>query len=120
MSEFVDCIQRLRELSEELETLGAQLIEVETEFEPVDADYQKFMDDHAIGLWQRSQDDKDFKLPSEKLRIQLAHRAMEPALLGRHQGLLMSRGRIKERISSLKAQVEAQRSILSAMKEGMA
>lgn len=119
MSDAVDCIQRLRELAEENERLSQELIRVERELEPAQAEVDDFIGNYQIGLWQRSQDDKDFKLPAEALRILLAQKAMPPELLGRHRGLLASKDRLETRIRHVKTQVDAQRSILSAMKEGL-
>ena len=115
----IDCIGRLRELAEENESLSAQLMSTERELEPVQARVDDFIADYEIGLWTKSQDNKDFKLPAEALRIKLAQREMPPELLGHHRGLLARRDRLKTRIQHVKTQVDAQRSILSAMKEGM-
>lgn len=119
MTEGITVIGRLRELSEENEDLSHKLLQVERDLEPVQRDYDDFISDYEIGLWQRAQDEEGFKLPAEALRIKLAQRAMPPELLGRHRGLLASRDRLKTRIAHVKTAVEAQRSILSAMKEGL-
>ena len=50
------------------------------------------------------------------MRLKLAHKAMDPGVLGRYIGLLNSRKRLEKRIGALKSAVDAQRSILSALK----
>lgn len=119
MTEPRDVLRKLDELSTESDTLSTQLLEVERILEPVEAQVEDFIADYEIGLYQRSIDQDDFKLPSEALRLKLAHRAMPPELFGRHRALLSKRDRLKTRIAHVKTQVEAQRSILSAMKEGL-
>ncbi len=102
--------------AQELDGLSRSMLKVEQQLEPIEREYQDFVDDYEVGLWQRSEDEPDFKLPPEALRVKLAHRAMAPELLGSRQGLRMQRERGMERIRAVKALVEAQRSILSALK----
>jgi hypothetical protein len=99
----------------ELDDLSKALADVERRLAPVETDYQQFVDDFEIGLWTKHQDE-DAKLPSAAMRLKLARQAMDPELLGRYIGLVKSRERMRERISVLKATVDAQRSILSALK----
>lgn len=107
---------KLDELSAELDHLSRELLKVEQELEPVDDTYQAFVNDFEVGLWQRSQDDDKFKLPSAEMRKRLAHKEMPPELLGRHRGLTLRRERGMQRIRAVARQVDAQRSILSALK----
>ncbi len=115
----IDCIGRLRELAEENERLSQTLMTTERELEAVQVEYDDFMRDHKIGLWQRAQDDRDFKLPSEDMRTALAQRDMKPELLGRHRGLTAARDRLSKRQQHIKMQAESYRTIISAMKEGL-
>lgn len=110
---------RLSELAQELGARSVDLARVSRELEAVEEEYRTFVDEYEIGLWQRSEDEDDFKLPSAAMRVKLAHKAMEPALLGRYKGLCASRERLVQRIRDLKAEVEAQRSILSSLKTEM-
>lgn len=91
---------------------------MERDLEPVEIEYEQFVADFEIGLWKRHEDE-GAKFPSQSMRIKLAHKAMDPALLGRYVGLVNARKRGIERIRSVKAAAEAQRSVLSALKEGL-
>lgn len=115
MTDVAECIAKLRESADELDTLSRRLHETERNLEPVERDYRKFVDDYEVGLWRQHQDE-GAKLPSESLRVKLAEKAMDPALLGRYVGLVMARKRAEKRIRDLRASVDAQRSILSALK----
>ena len=106
----------LNHQAQHLAHLADALADVERQLEKAEAEYQKHVDDFEIGLWQRSQDEDGFKLPSESLRLKLAHKEMDPALLGRYIGLKASRDRLEKRIRNLRTEVDAQRSILSALK----
>lgn len=113
-----DVAATLDAMSREMDQLSAGLAHVARELEPVEKQYTDFVDAFEIGLWQRHVDE-DAKLPSEKMRRQLAHRALDPVLYGRYFALVHSRDRMIKRISALKKSIEAQRSLLSAMKEGL-
>lgn len=84
----------------------------------LEAAYRAYIDDYEIGLWTAHVDD-GAKLPAKDLRLQLAHRSMDPALYGRYFALVKSRERMLSRISTLRVEIDAQRSILSALKEGL-
>ena len=98
----------------ELDEISKILATVELELTPVTRQYEAFMADYDQGLWEQHVDGA--KLPSEALRARMAHRAMNPELLGHYLGLVSTRKRLEKRISSLKAIVDAKRSILSALK----
>lgn len=112
---LTDCIGKLRDSADELDSLSRALHKSERDLEPVEREYRAFVDDFEVGLWKQHQDD-GAKLPSEALRVKLAERQMDPALLGRYVGLVMARRRAEKRIRDLRASVDAQRSILSALK----
>lgn len=116
MTSAAECMMVLDEHARELDMRSKELARVERDLEPVEEEYRRFVDDFEIGLWQRSQDEEGFKLPSEALRLKLAHKAIDPALYGRYVGLVKSRKRLEQRIRDLKTAVDAQRSILSALK----
>jgi hypothetical protein len=119
MSDVLTARTRLSELANDLGDLSGMLARVSRDLEPVEEQYRAFVDDFEVGLLLRSEDEDGYKLPSESLRIKLAHRKMDPALLGRYMGLTKSRERLQQRIRDLKAEIEAQRSILSALKVEM-
>lgn len=116
MASAAECMRTLDQLAREIDERSKQLHQVEQQLEPVEEEYRRFVDAFEIGLWQRSQDEAGFRLPSESLRLKLAHQAMDPALLGRYVGLVKSRKRLEQRLRDLKAAVDAQRSLLSAFK----
>lgn len=115
MSTVGESIAKLGDIADELDRASKVLSEIERELEPIEETYQRFVDDFEIGLWTKHEDE-GAKLPSEALRKKLAHKAMDPALLGRYVGLINARKRGDKRIASLKAAADAQRSILSALK----
>jgi hypothetical protein len=114
-----ECRDKLDAYSSELDQLSRNLANVERQMLPVEEEFTKFVDDYELGLYARSIEDDTFKLPAEKLRHKLAVRAMDPDLYGRHTALDASRKRIIARIGHLKTLVDAQRSILSALKAEM-
>jgi hypothetical protein len=119
---YVDAVGargQLSKLAGELGKRSGELAQTERDLEPVKAEYRQFIANYHIGLWKRSQDEKDFKLPSEALRDMLAEKEMDPALLGSYIGLSSRRDRLRQRIADLKAEIDAQRSILSALKTEM-
>jgi hypothetical protein len=106
----------LDEKARELDDLSKKLGKVELELESAEEAYQKFVDDFELGLWRQHVDHGAKLPPTEKLRLKLAHEAMDPVVLGRYIGLKNRRDRIEKRIKSLGKTVDAQRSILSALK----
>lgn len=106
---------KLNDLAGSLDRWSRALAQTSRDLEPVEAKYRSFVDDHELGLLKKSEDE-DYKLPSAGLRLKLAHRAMDPELLGRYMGLTTARERQIQRLRDLKAEIEAQRSILSALK----
>lgn len=115
-----DVLQAKAELTRIARELGQRSTELARVSRELDQDagpaYHTFVDDYELGLWQRSQDEDSYKLPPAALRLKLAHKHMDPAVLGRYMGLVKSRERLVQRISDLKHESEAQRSILSAAK----
>lgn len=110
---------KLNELADELGHLAGLLAQAERLLEPVASEYQQFVDDFETGLWFKHVGEEGAKLPSAEMRVKLAHREMDPKLLGNYVGLMNKRQRLTDRIRSLKVEIEAQRSILSALKVEM-
>lgn len=115
MSTPAESMQRLAAKARELGELSDALAGVNRKLEPVERDYTAFVDDFEIGLWKKHEDE-DAKFPSAAMRLKLAHKAMDPELLGRYVGLTKSRERLVKRISDIRVEVDAERSILSALK----
>jgi hypothetical protein len=107
-------IEVLGDHARELDQLSKRLSQVETELEPVALQYEEWMGAYEEGLWDHHI--AGAKLPPEALRTRMAHRAMPPELLGAHTHLVNERRRLEKRISSLKAVVDAQRSLVSALR----
>jgi hypothetical protein len=113
----VEAMDKLDVLATELDMRSRELADVERKLEPTELAYQAFVDEFEVGLWTKYEDSEyKTKLPPAPMRLKLAHKAMDPELLGRYVGLVNSRKRLEKRISALKAAVDAQRSILSALK----
>lgn len=119
MTELDVIAREMNQLSAGLAYVGRELDVAPNDGLSISDQYRTFIDEYEVGLYQRSVDDDDFKLPSEAMRLKLAHRAMDPVLYGRYHALVKSRERMVKRVSALKVLVEANRSLLSAMKEGL-
>jgi len=98
MTEVRDAAEVLIRSSHELDDLSKNLMQVEVELAPIERDLEVFVADFQVALYEEHRD-KGERLPASEVRIALAHRV---------------RGR--QRISDLKGIVDAQRSILSALK----
>jgi len=116
MTEPALILAELEAHAQELDDLSSKLAEVERRLVPVETEYEEYVSGFEEGLWHRHTREGE-KFPPEALRTRLAHREMDPSLLGKHVALQAQRRRMKDRISSLKAVVDAKRSILSALKE---
>ena len=102
----------------ELDQLSKDLTKVERLLEPVEREYEIFRTSYEAGLWEQHVG-AGAKFPAEGLRLRMAQQAMPPELLGRYVELMGSRRRLQQRISTLKAIVDAKRSIISALKAEM-
>jgi hypothetical protein len=114
-----EAMAELQRLSRELGTLSTTLAKVNQALEPVQDEYERFLDDFETGLWFRSETEDGYKLPPKDMRVRLAHKAMSPELLGSYRGLTNKRDRLRRAISDKKADVDAWRSMLSALKAEM-
>ena len=110
---------KLDTLADELDKRSKEMAETEREMETSERLYEGWLGEWEANLWEESLT-SETKFPPEKLRLRLAHRAMPAELLGTYQILTARRKRLERRISSIKTLVDAQRSILSALKEEMA
>jgi predicted nucleic acid-binding Zn-ribbon protein len=113
-----EAMDKLQKLSRELGSLSTTLAQVNQALEPVGEEYEKFLDDFETGLWFKHETE-GAKLPPKDMRIRLAHKAMSPELLGQYHGLTNKRDRLRKAISDKKADVDAWRSMLSALKVEM-
>lgn len=116
VSDVIEARQALSRIVCDLSKCSLDLADVSRKLAATEAEYRSFVDDFELGLLSRSEDEEGYRLPSASLRLKMAHKAMDPALLGRYMGLSESRDRLKQRISDLKHEADSQRSILSALK----
>jgi len=115
MTTPLEALERLDKLADKLGRLAALLAQCEEELAPVEEKYQRFVDEFDTGLWFRHVSE-GAKLPSAELRCKLAHQEMSPELLGQRVGLLNARVRLKDQIKIKAQEIDAWRSVLSALK----
>lgn len=114
-----EVMAKLDALAGELDTRSKDLAETERILEPLEAQYEEWVGDWEANLWEECTV-SETKWPPEKLRLRMAHRAMDSALLGAVNAGQAKRKRLEKRIGAIKVLVDAQRSVLSALKEEMA
>ena len=126
-AEAVTVMARLDTLAGELDQRSNQLAQVERElngYKAMGAErvkgvgelYEEWLDAFVVGLWDKHVKD-DAKMPSEEVRLRMARTQMPPQMLGQYADLMSQRKRLENRIRDIGKQVEAQRSILSALKQ---
>lgn len=108
-------------LSRGLAAISRLLQGVDEQGEPlsdpgVEKQYQDFVDNFEVGLWLKCQEKDGPRWPSEAMREKLARLEMPAELLGRRDGLIQKRDRMKRRIDELGKVIGAERSLLSAQK----
>lgn len=118
MSSVLEVMSRLDEYAVELDKRSKELAQVERELEPVEQFIEEFTDDFECALWE-AHTKRDEKLPSAELRERLARKQMPAEVVTRHGRLLARRKRLEKRIRHLGDVIDAQRSILSALKAEM-
>lgn len=106
-------IAKLEAYAAELDKRSDELAETQRELDQTEPKYRDFIEAYEVSLYDSLDGGR---LPSEKMRLNLAHRAMPRELLDGYRVLVSKRERLRKRISDLKASVEAQRSVLSAEK----
>lgn len=128
MSTPAEALNRLDGHARELDALSKALTAIARQLDGVDDDgnqlgepgieqqYQDVIDEFEVGLYWQCQEDDGPKWPGEAMREKLARKTMRPELLGRRDGLVRKRERIKRRIGDLKTIVDSERSVLSALK----
>jgi hypothetical protein len=116
MTDVIDARSKLNDLAGSLDRWSRALAQTSRDLEPVEEEYRTFVDDFEIGLLTKSEDEEGYKLPSASLRLKLAHKAMNPELLGRYMGLTKARERQLQRIRDLSREIDAYRSLVSAAK----
>lgn len=115
MSEVRDAAEILIASSRELDDLSRGLMNAEVELAPIERELETFVADFQVGLYEDCLS-KGERLPSSEIRLALAHRAFDRDRFNRYLALRAARVRARQRIGDLKGIVDAQRSILSALK----
>lgn len=116
MADPVGVMNELDRLAREIDQRSTDLANCERQLVPVEDAYEQFMENFIAGMFE---DQDGGRLPGEDVRRALAHkqlRKIDAGLLGSHRELTRRRKRLEKRLGSLKTAVDAQRSILSALK----
>ncbi len=118
MSDPVEAKGKLRELADDLDACSKMMSRVNRELRPLQAQYDDFVCDFKAGLWA-AHVNEDARLPSADMQLVLALREMPAEFRGKHYDLVGKRDNLRKRISDLKSEVDAWRSVLSADKTEM-
>lgn len=115
-------LRNLDRISRDIGAKASELHEVNMEIEPLEAWWEEYLGDFEAALLA-----SDRRMPSEKTRDRQCRRQLlrDETPLGQgtyadharyYFQLQAKRARLKERIANLKAEADAQRSVLSALK----
>jgi hypothetical protein len=115
VSSVVAVTSKLDQMAAELDELSKGLAITERKLEPMQTFYEEALDDFEVGCWDEHVK-HETKLPPAEMRERLARRTMPDKILSERATLLAKRNRIEKRIKALGTAVDAQRSILSALK----
>jgi hypothetical protein len=115
MSEVRDAAEILISSARELDDLSKALMKSELELAPIERELEIFVSDFQVGLYDEHRA-RNERLPSAEIRLALAYRAFDRDRYNRYLALKAARVRARQRIGNLKGVVDAQRSILSALK----
>lgn len=115
MSNVADASRTLMVKAQELDDLSKHLTLVEKELGPLEAELTLHEEGFEASCWDRHVKE-DEKLPPQKTREALARRAFDATKYSRILALRAARALTKRRIGDLKEIVDAQRSIVSALK----
>jgi hypothetical protein len=102
-------------MAAELDELSKGLAITERKLEPMQTFYEEAVDDFEVGCWDEHIKN-EAKLPPAEMRERLARRTMPDKILSERATLIAKRNRIEKRIKALGNAIDAQRSILSALK----
>jgi chromosome segregation ATPase len=110
----------LNRMARELDGLSRGLAETQRKLHPVKRKYNAFVANHKAGQWAAHvADPENVKMARQDIAEILAIQGMPLELRGECEELSDKAERLKKRISDLRAEVDAQRSILSALKTEM-
>jgi hypothetical protein len=115
VSSVVEVTGKLDQQATELDELSKTLASTERKLEPLETFYEEALDDFETGCWDEHVKN-EAKLPPAEMRERLARRTMPEKVLAERATLLAKRKRLEKRIKALGNAIDAQRSILSALK----
>jgi hypothetical protein len=113
---IAEASDRLIRAVHELDDLSKRLVQIERELEPLAERVDDFIEAFEADLWEDSKAEDGPKFPPERVRMALAHRAIDRELYANYRAYQRVRVRAKQRLSDLREIVAAQRSIVSAAK----
>lgn len=115
MADPLEALNRLDALARELDAVSRSLAEVEKKLEPAEALHDDFAEEFLVHLHEEALANNQ-RLPRQEVCDALARRQMPTEIRKEYDHLLALRRRGERRLSALKSSVDAQRSILSALK----
>src|SRR5947209_10829810 len=115
MSEPILVMERLSKLANDLDNYSRALGQVEAQLEPLEIAYEEHMADHELALWE-AHNERGEKLPPQGLRDRMAYKALPYEMRQNRAVLLSKRKRMEKRLAAIKTEIDAQRSLLSALK----
>jgi hypothetical protein len=115
VTEVMDASRTLMAKASELDELSKSMGNAELELAPLEIELIEWVEDYHVTCWTEHIE-KDAKLPAESVRIALAHRSFDREKYQKILLLRTRRDRYKKRLTNLREVVDAQRSIVSALK----
>lgn len=112
---MIESAEALMAAARELDELSKDLLRVEKELAALEVGLTQWEEDTHASMWEKHMEDGE-KLPSESIRLALAHRSYDAVGYQRYLTLKAARNRAEHRIRDLREIVAAHRSIVSAAK----
>lgn len=119
MADVATAMRSLEVCARQLDILSRQQAQVEERLLEVEPDYQQHIDDFIAGLWDRYTRGELGRMPGEDMCERLGRPHVPLETRQERDKLVASRRRLSARVSALKSEVDAARSILSALKSEM-
>lgn len=113
---MIESARILMDTAAELDALSKELVQTEVVLADLEDAYQDFIEGYEAALWEDSLEEDGPKFPPERVRLALAHKAIDRGAYNRYRIAKRARVRSKQRLSDLREIVAAHRSIVSAAK----
>lgn len=111
---MIESANALMAAARDLDELSRFLLKVEQELAPIEVELHEWEEATHASAWELHMGGE--KLPSEAVRLAMAHRSFDREKYQRYLTLKAQRARGKQRIADLREIVAAHRSIVSAEK----